>query len=318
MELARPAQMVVPSAHLPPSVMPVSFKPPTTETEHAHVLLELSSESLQTLSDCANNVFNTATSATMDLHAKYARLHSSSQLTTLVFAQRTTSSTLKASVFHARPVVRLVLPTAAVTSAAHHWSFKITTVLKSAVPDTSYQEPNVSDVQTTVSDVPQPTNVSTARIASISKEVPATLHAQLVPSLTKKPSNVLPATPHVRPVPTIQVHVPAANQEKDTCKLPELTKNVSRNVLKELSQKTESAKFATSDVPNVWVHQPTVLPAPPQDTCTTLLVGITAQVSLMQTESVSMNVHRDTSELPIKNASNAHQNARLAAATQLV
>jgi hypothetical protein len=79
-----------------------------------------------------------------------------------------------------------------------------------------------------------------------------------------------------------------------------------------------SVKFATSDVPSVSVLQETVLPAPQEDIFTTLLVGTTARVLSTVMEDVLTNAHRVTSDNPIKNASSAHLNARLAAATQLV
>lgn len=65
-ELVLLAQQDVPSAHQPPSATLVLPKPPTMETEHANALLELSLESPPTVSDTANNVFNTVMLATTD------------------------------------------------------------------------------------------------------------------------------------------------------------------------------------------------------------------------------------------------------------
>ena len=126
-----------------------------------------------------------------------------------------------------------------------------TTVFKNAAQDSSYQVLNVLDVQTTVSPVLQLTNVSIVKMVSIFTEVLATLLVPLVLSLTKITSNVFHVTVHVRPVQTIQVHAQVVNQEKDTYKYQETTKNVLNNVLKELSHKEESVKFVTSDVLNV-------------------------------------------------------------------
>jgi glycerate-2-kinase len=78
-----------------------------------------------------------------------------------------------------------------------------------------------------------------------------------------------------------------------------------------------SVKSATSDVPSVSVPLETVLPAPLEDIFTTLLVGTTAQESSMPMEDVLTNAHPVTSDNPIKSASRAQLNARLAAATQL-
>lgn len=177
--------------------------------------------------------------------------------------------------------------------------------------------PNVLDVQLTVLLVPQPTNVSIVRMVSISTEVPATLHAQLVLSLTRIPSNVSHVTAHVRPVLTTQAHVQAVNQEKDTYKFQVMIKNVLKNVLKEPSHKEEFVKFVTLDVPNVLVLPPTVLLAQLEDIFSIALVGITAQVSLTM-EHVSTNVQQDIGDSLIKNANNAHLNVVLAILTQLV
>lgn len=120
MEHASHALTDVLSAHQPLSAMPVSFKLPTTETEHASALPELSSESLQTESDIANNAFNIVTSVLMDLPAKHARTLLFFLLIIPVFVQRTTSSTPRGNVFHARLAVNLVLLTPLVTSAKPH------------------------------------------------------------------------------------------------------------------------------------------------------------------------------------------------------
>ena len=191
------------------------------------------------------------------------------------------------------------------------------TVSKNVAQDSSSQVPNVLDVQTTVLLVPQPTNVSIVRMVSISTEVLATLHAQLVLSLTRILSNVSHVTAHVRPVPTTQVHAQAVNQEKDTYKFQVLIKNVSKNVLKELSHKEEFVKFVTSDAPNVLVQPPTVSLAQPEDIFSTAPVGITVQVSLT-TEHVSTNVQLDIGNSPTKNVNNVLPNAVLAVQTQPV
>ena len=253
----------------------------------------------------------------MDLPARHARAPLFFLPITPVSVQRKTSSTPRVTVFHARLVVKLVLPTPIVKSAKPHWFSKIITVSKNVLKVTSYQAPNVLDAQATVTDVPPQTNVSTARMASSSMEVPATLPALPVLSPTETPSNALPATTHAGPVSTIQAHVPAVHQEKDTCKLLEPIKSVSRNVLKVLSHRTESAKSVTSDVPNVWVLQQSVLPAQLEEFCTKLLVGTTAQESSMPREDVSANAHEATSDNLINNVSNAHRNAVPAATAKL-
>ena len=317
MELASHVLMDVLSAHQPLNAMLVSLKPPTMEMEHASVPLELSSELPQMESDIVSNVLNIVTSVETVLHVKHAKPHLFSQLTTLVSAQRITSLTPREIVFHARLVVKHASRTLLVINVKPHWFFKRTTVSKNVALVTSCQVPNVLDAQSTVSDVLQPINATIARMASSLQEEHATLHAQLVLSQTEKPSNVLPATSHAKLVSTIQALAPVVNQEKDICKSPELIKSVSRNVLKVLSHKMESVKFATSNVLNVWVPLETVLLVQLEDTCTTPLVGIIAQESSMPTENVSTNAHLVTSDNQTKNAKHVHQNARLAATTQL-
>jgi hypothetical protein len=287
------------------------------ETEHAGVRMKLSLEFLKTELDIANNVLETVTSAVMDLPAKHARATLFFLPITPVSVQRKNSSTPRVSVFHARLVVKIVLPAPIVKSAKPHWFSKIITVSKDVLKVTSYQAPNVLDAQATVMDVPPQANASTAGMASSYMEVPAILPALPGLSPTKTPSNAMPATAHAGPVPTIQAHVPAVHQEKDTCKLLEPIKSVSRNVLKVLSHRTESAKSVTSDVPNVWVLQETVLAAQLKNTCTMLLVGTNAQESSMPREDVSTNAHQATSENLINNVSNAHRNAIPAATAQL-
>ena len=198
------------------------------------------------------------------------------------------------------------------------WFSKKTTVFKSAALDSSCQVPDVSDAPTTVSDVLLTINASTVKMVSSFTEVLATQPAPLVLLPTETTSNVLPATVHAKLAPIIQAHALAANPEKDSSRLPETTKNVLKTALRELSPKTESAKFVTSDAPNVWDQPPTVSHAQLEDTCSTPLVGTTAQALLTEKEDVSTNAHRDTSDTQTKNANNAQPNARLAAATQLV
>ena len=79
----------------------------------------------------------------------------------------------------------------------------------------------------------------------------------------------------------------------------------------------ESAKSVTSDVPNVWAPQQTVLLVQLEDFCSTLLVGIIVQESSMVTEDVSTNAHQVISDNLTKNANHAHHNARHATTTQL-
>jgi hypothetical protein len=171
--------------------------------------------------------------------------------------------------------------------------------------------------QAIVSDAHQLTNVTTAKIASSCKEVLVTLPVPLVLLLTKRPSSVFLVTPRARLVSIIPVHVPAASLEMVSCRLLVSIRSVSRNVLKVLSPWMVSVKSATSDVPSVSVPLETVLPAPLEDIFTTLLVGTTAQESSMPMEDVLTNAHPVTSDNPIKSASRAQLNARLAAATQL-
>lgn len=66
MELANHAQVDVLSVHLPLNVTHVLLKLLTIMTEHATVLLEHSSKSLPTVSDIANNVFNTVINVQTD------------------------------------------------------------------------------------------------------------------------------------------------------------------------------------------------------------------------------------------------------------
>ncbi len=207
-----------------------------------------------------------------------------------------------------QPLVKNVLP---------HWFLKKTTVFKNVVQDISCQVLNVLDAQLTVLLVLQPINVSIARMVSIFTEVLAMLLAQLVQSPIKIPSNVLPVTVHAERVQAIQAHVQVVNQEKDIYKLVEMTKNVSKNVLKELSHPTVYVKSATSDVLNVLVLQETVLLAQLEDTFTTVHVGIIVQVSSTM-ENVLMNVHQDIGEPQIKNVSNVQLNVKLVILTQLV
>jgi hypothetical protein len=253
----------------------------------------------------------------MNLPARHARAPLFFLPITPVSVQSKNSSTPRESVFHARLVVKIVLTPPIVKSAKPHWFSKIIAVSKDVLKVTSYQAPNVLDAQATVTDVPPQTNASTARMASSSMEVPVTLPALPVLSPTKTPSNALPATAHAGPVPTIQAHVPAVHQEKDTCKLLEPIKSVSGNVLKVLSHRTESAKSVTSNVPNVWVLQKTVLPAQLENTCTKLLVMTTAQESSIPREDVITNAQQATSKNLINNVSNAHRNAVPAATAQL-
>jgi hypothetical protein len=189
-------------------------------------------------------------------------------------------------VFHARLVVKLASLTPHVKSVSPHLFFKKTTVSKNAALDSTCQVQNVSDVQTTVLDVLRITNASTVETDSSFMEDLAILPAQPVASLTKKASNVFLAIAHARLAPTIQALVPVVRLVKVSSKSLEMTKNVLNNALKELSPKTESAKFATLDVPNVWVLLPTVSPAQLEDFYSTPLVGTTAQVSLTEKEDV--------------------------------
>lgn len=230
--------------------------------------------------------------------------------------QRITSSTPMVNVFHARPVAKPVLPMLLVTSVLLHWFSKRIIVYKDAAKDTSSQAPDVLDAQTTVLDVLQPTNVSTARTISSFKEVLATPHVHPVLLQTEVPSNVLPVTSHAEHVPVIQAHVPAVNQEKVSCKLQEPTRSVLRNALKELIQKMVFVKFVISDVLNVWALLQTVLLVQLEDTCSTPLVGITVQESSTPLVAALTNVHRDTSDNLTNNVSNALQNAVHAAAIQ--
>lgn len=187
----------------------------------------------------------------MGLLAKLVKPISFFQLIILVSVQRITLSTQRVNVFHVRLDVKLVSLTLLVINVLPHWSLNKTTAFKNAAQDSSSQVLNVLDVQTTVSPVLQLTNVSIVKMVSIFTEVLATLLVPLVLSLTKITSNVFHVIVHVRPVQTIQVHAQVVNQEKDTYKFQETTKNVSNNALKELSHKEESVKFVTSDVLNV-------------------------------------------------------------------
>ncbi len=128
--------------------------------------------------------------------------------------------------FRVKLVVKVVSATKLVMFVNPHWFFKMTTVSKNAVKVTSCQVPSALDVQTTVLDVLPTTNVIIARMASSSMEEPATLPAQPVLLPTEINSNVLPATSHAGPVLTIQAHVLAVNQEKVSCKSPEMIKSV--------------------------------------------------------------------------------------------
>lgn len=317
MEHASHAMTVVPSVHHQQNVTAVLLKLPIMVTEPADVLLVLSSKFQPTESDIAHNVSNIVTDVQTVLLVKLVKPTSFFQSTTLVSVQRTTSSTQRENVFHVKLVVKLVSPTQLVINVLPHWFLNKITVSKNAVQDSSFQVPNVLDVQITVSLVLQPINVSIVRMVSISTEVPVTLPAPLVLSPTRITSNVFHVTAHVRPVLTTQVHVQAVNQEKDTYKFQVTIKNVSKNVLKELSHKEEFVKFVTSDVLNVSVLPLTVLPAQQEDIFSTALVGIIAQVSLT-TEHVSTNVHQDIGDSQIKNANNVHLNAVLVIPTQLV
>lgn len=146
--------------------------------------------------------------------------------------------------------------------------------------------PSVLAAQAIVSDAHQLTNVTTAKIASSCKEVLVILPAPLVLLLTEIPSSVLLVTLRARLVSIIQVHVPVASLEMVSCRLLASIRSVSRNVLKVLSPRMVSVKFATSDVPSVSVLLVTVLPAPLEDIFTTLLVGTTARELSMVMEDV--------------------------------
>ena len=312
------AHQDAPSVHRPLTATLASPKPPTMETEHADALSEPSSESPLTVSDTVNNVFNTAMFAITDLLAKLANKASSSQSTTPASVPRTISSIQEDSAFHARLVVNLASLAPHVKNVLPHSFFKKTIVSKNAALDSTCQVQDVSDVLTTVLDALPPTNASTVETVSSFMEVLATLPAPPVASLTEKASNVFLATAHARLVQTTQAHVPAVRLVKVSSKSLEMTKNVSNNALKELSQKMESVKFVTLDVPNVWVLPPTVSPAQLEDFCSTPLVGTTAQVSSTEKEDVWASAQPDTLDCQIKNASNVQLNARLAATTQLV
>jgi hypothetical protein len=68
----------------------------------------------------------------------------------------------------------------------------------------------------------------------------------------------------------------------------------------------EFAKSVTSDAPNVWEPQQTVLLVQLEDSCSTLLVGIIVQESWMVTEDVSTNAHQVISDNLTKNANHVH------------
>lgn len=69
------------------------------------------------------------------------------------------------------------------------------------------------------------------------------------------------------------------NLERDICKSLPANKDVSKNAQMELILRTTSAKFAISDVPNVWELPTTVLRVQPADLSSTVLVGTAAQAS---------------------------------------
>lgn len=175
---------------------------------------------------------------------------------------------------------------------------------------------NVLDAQQIVLVVHLIINVIIVKMDFIFMEVLVIMLVQLVLYQIKIHSNVFHATVHAELVLIIQVHVQAASQEKDIYKFQEQNKNVLKNVLKELSLKKESVKFVISDVQNVWVLQKIVLLVLLVDIFTMLLVGIIAQVLLMQMENVLMNAHQDIGDLQTKNANNVHQNVIHAVAIQ--
>lgn len=215
----------------------------------------------------------------MPLPAKYVNHPSNFPAIILASAQKLTGLIQTENAFHVKQDVKPAHHQLLAANVSPHLFFNKTIALADAVKDTSYQDQLVLAALKTVSDVPPLTNASIVKMASSCTEVPATLFVHQELLLTTKPINAYPATAHAEPAPITPAHAQAANQERDIYKLPEPTKDVLKNALKEPSPKTTSVKSAISDALNVSVLLTTVLPVLPEDSCTMVLVGITVLVS---------------------------------------